>query len=52
MNEFLTPIREKKKYYQEHKEEVEMILNEGTKKAQQEAQETMEKVKASMRIDY
>ncbi|MBE6147702.1 MAG: tryptophan--tRNA ligase [Firmicutes bacterium] len=52
MNEFLTPIRENKKYYQEHKEEVNKILNEGTKKAQEEAKETIKKVKASMRIDY
>jgi len=52
MEEFLKPIREKRKYYEEHQEEVEKILNDGTKKARTRAIETMKQVKASMKIDY
>lgn len=52
INEFLKPIREKRKYYEEHKEEVEKILKDGTSLAQAKAKETMQKVKESMKIDY
>ena len=52
MNEFLQPIREKRKYYDEHPEEVDKILQEGTAKAKQKAEETIKNVKKAMRIDY
>lgn len=52
MNEFLKPIREKRKYYDEHPEEVDKILNEGTTKAKLKAEETIKNVKKAMRIDY
>ena len=52
MNEFLKPIREKRKYYDEHPEEVDKILNEGTAKAKAKAEETIKNVKKAMRIDY
>ncbi len=52
VNEFLNPIREKRKYYEEHPEIVEKILMEGTKKTKQTAEETMRKVKGAMRLDY
>lgn len=52
MNEFLKPIREKRKYYDEHPEEVDKILNEGTAKAKLKAEETIKNVKKAMRIDY
>ena len=52
MEEFLQPIREKRKYYEEHPEEVEKILKEGTEKARSKATSTMKQVKASMKIDY
>lgn len=52
MEEFLTPIREKRKYYVEHPEEVNEILNKGTEKARQRAVNTMKEVKASMKINY
>ncbi len=48
----LTPIREKRKYYEERPEELRKILIEGTKKAQVEARKTMERVKRSMKLDY
>ena len=48
----LEPIREKRKYYEEHPELVDKILIEGTQKARKEAQETMRKVKKAMKLDY
>lgn len=48
----LAPIREKRKYYEEHPEEVDKILIEGTKKAQEEAKKTMKKVKEAMKLNY
>ena len=52
MNNFLKPIREKRKYYESHPEEVKEILDNGTKKAKQKAEEQMKKVKSAMKIDY
>ena len=52
MNKFLDPIRAKRKYYEEHPEEVDMIIASGTKKAKEKAKETLKKVTKSMRIDY
>ena len=48
----LTPIREKRRYYEERPEELKKILMEGTVKAQEEAKKTLEKVKEAMMIDY
>ena len=50
--ETLRPIREKRAYYEEHPEIVDKILEEGTKKAQLTAKETMKKVKKAMKLDY
>lgn len=52
INEFLDPIRQKRKYYEEHPELVEKILIDGTNKTKQTAKETMRKVKKAMRLDY
>ena len=52
MNEFLKPIKEKRKYYENNPEEVNKILEEGTKKAQYRAKEQMKKIKKAMMIDY
>ena len=52
MNEFLKPIQEKRKVYEENPELVKEILDKGTKKAQEKAKETMLKVRQSMKIDY
>ena len=52
MNNFLEPIREKRKYYDEHPEEVQKILDEGTNTAKEKAKETMLNVKKAMKIDY
>ena len=50
--EELKPIREKRKYYEEHPEIVDKVLIEGTKKARKVAQETMKKIKKAMKLDY
>ena len=52
VNNFLNPIREKRKYYEEHPELIEKILKEGTEKTRQTAKETMQKVKKAMKLDY
>ena len=49
---FLKPIQEKQAYFHEHPEEVEKILEEGTKKASLKAKDTMMRVRKSMKIDY
>ena len=52
INEFLTPMREKRKYYEEHPEEVERILKKGTENANNKAHEIMKVVRKNMKIDY
>ena len=48
----LIPIREKRKYYEEHLDVVYEILKEGSIKADKKAEETLKKVKKAMLIDY
>ena len=48
----LKPIREKRAYYDEHPEEVDKILKEGTEKARKTAKETMKKIKDAMMLSY
>ena len=50
--DFLAPMREKRKYYEERPELVDKMLIEGTEKARKTAKETMKKVKKAMRLDY
>lgn len=50
--EYLKPIREKRKFYEENLDLVDKILSEGTKKARITACETMKDVKKAMKIDY
>lgn len=52
MNEFLKPVREKRKYYETHPEEVKEILKNGTKIAKEKAESTIKNVKSAMKIDY
>ena len=52
MNNFLKPIQEKRKYYEENPEDVNRILNEGTEVARAKAIEQMKKIKEAMKIDY
>ena len=48
----LTPIREKRKYYEERPELVDEIIQKGTLKARKVAKETMKEVKKAMKLDY
>ena len=50
--EYLKPMREKRKYYEEHPEKINEILKEGTYKASKISKETLKKVKKAMKIDY
>lgn len=52
MYEFLKPIQEKRKFYEENPEEVKKILDEGTEAARGKAKEKMAEVKKAMKIDY
>ncbi len=52
INKTLNPIREKRKYYEEHPELVDEILIKGTEKARKTAKETMKKIKKAMKLDY
>lgn len=52
INKELSPIREKRKYYEEHPEIVNEIIKEGTNKARKLAKETMQEIKKAMKIDY
>lgn len=52
LNDFLAPMRERRKKYLENPELVDQILLKGTEKARKEAAKTMEKVREVMKIDY
>ena len=52
VNDFLNPIREKIKYYDEHPELIEKILMEGTAKAKKAAESQMKKIKNAMKLNY
>ncbi len=52
LNDFLTPIREKRAYYEAHPEEVIAALTEGTTAARAKAEQTLAEVKHAMKIDY
>ena len=52
LNEFLTPIRERRAYFEAHPEEVIAALTEGTEEARRTAEQTLSEVKKAMQIDY
>jgi len=52
LEEILTPIREKRKYYENNIDEVNQILKKGTNKAKEKAKETLKEVKKAIQIDY
>ena len=51
MKEFLQPIREKRKYYEEHLDEVKDIVHSGTAEAKKKAEATIKDVKRAMKLD-
>ena len=52
IEDILTPIREKRKYYEENIDLVYDILKEGSTKANKRANSTLKRVKKAMLIDY
>ena len=52
LEEILSPIREKRQYYEEHLDEVYSILKEGTNKANKKANKTLKEVKKAIMIDF
>lgn len=51
MNNYLSPMREKYNYYMSHYDEVEKILEEGSKKARAIAKETVARARKAVGID-
>lgn len=52
LEDVLTPIREKRAYYESHLEEVDEILVNGSKKAREVAINTLQKVRDAIGINY
>ena len=52
LEEILSPIREKRRYYEEHLDEVYSILKEGTNKANEKANKTLKEVKKAIMINF
>lgn len=52
LEEILSPIREKRRYYEEHLDEVYSILKEGTNKSNEKANKTLKEVKKAIMIDF
>ena len=52
LEDLLDPIREKRKYYEAHVEDVYKMLEEGSQKAIAKANETLHEVKNAMQINY
>jgi tryptophanyl-tRNA synthetase len=52
MNEFLAPVKAKRKQYEDNPELLRSILEEGTIAAQEKAKEQVKKIKEAMKINY
>lgn len=52
LEDILTPIREKRRYYEEHMDKVRDILLNGSKKARTYAEQTLKEVRKAMGINY
>lgn len=52
MNEFLTPIKDRRKKYEDNPELVNQILKEGTQKAKKQAETVIKEVQKAMKINY
>ena len=52
MNEFLAPVKAKRKQYEDNPELLRSILEEGTIAAQEKAKEQIQKIKEAMKINY
>ncbi len=52
LSEALLPIQEKRRYYEQHPEEVTDIIEEGSRKARRIAVQTLQEVRAALKINY
>ena len=52
IDDYLRPMRERRKYYEQHPEEVEKILKNGTEAARNRAKKVMNRVRKNMKLDY
>lgn len=52
LEDILTPIREKRAYYEQHLDEVYKILQDGSKKARIIASETLKEVRSAIGLNY
>lgn len=52
INQFLTPVRERRKKIESQPHRVDEILNEGSKNAQKEARETLRLAKQAMKLSF
>ncbi len=52
ISEFLKPMQDVRKYYENHPEEVDSILKEGTQATKKKAEEVMKRVRENMKLDY
>lgn len=52
MINYLKPMKERRKYYEEHPEKVDEIIKQGTQRAQKIAKETMKEITESMKLNY
>lgn len=52
LEDILNPIREKRKYYEEHIDEVINMLKNGNIKANEKASQTLKKVRTSIGVEY
>lgn len=50
MNEYLRPLRERRKYYENHLDEVREIIEKGSAKARIEAQKVLEQVQDAVKM--
>lgn len=50
--DYLKPMQERRKYYEEHMDEVELILKNGTEAARERAKKVMYRVRKNMKLDY
>jgi tryptophanyl-tRNA synthetase len=48
--EFLSPFQERRRYYEEHREQIDEILNEGSKRAQAIARDTLQEARKAMHM--
>jgi tryptophanyl-tRNA synthetase len=52
LNEFLSPIRERRAYFESHPDDVKDALLSGTRREKKLAEATMQEVREAMRVIY